>query len=111
MYRPVPFGTAQTDQKHTKVLLFTLATLNAKTYTLPRLSAKAVEAKQREREAATDTHILPEDVHIITGQAMTQFWDRKNVPYVCNVNVKDASTGQIIFQWFAPSLLTSLLPL
>ncbi|SPO22252.1 uncharacterized protein UTRI_00930 [Ustilago trichophora] len=93
-YIPVPGGTSQADQKRIKRLQYSLASINAKTYTLD----KQYKVMEKDRQAKC-SWTLP----IITGQAITSFDDCKNTVYTHNISLQDSKTGNVFLQHFCPA--------
>ncbi|SPO28541.1 uncharacterized protein UTRI_04419 [Ustilago trichophora] len=93
-YIPVPGGTSQADQKRIKRLQYSLASINAKTYTLD----KQYKVMEKDRQAKC-SWTLP----IITGQAITSFDDCKNTVYTHNISLQDSKTGNVFLQRFCPA--------
>ncbi|CDR88950.1 uncharacterized protein SPSC_05782 [Sporisorium scitamineum] len=97
MLKAVP--TSQAQQKHDKRELYTLAVTKAETISIKKVFDTKSMLSTRKANVQLDNPIH------ITGEALTKFTDSKNQPYVHNVTLTDADTGNILLQRFAPPFL------
>lgn len=98
-FQPVP--SLQSRQKRDKRTIYELAVTEAETHSIKKVFTERSKPKLPSRKA--DVQLV--DPLFITGEAVTQFTDSKNQIYVQNITLKDADSGKVILQRFAPTAL------